>query len=282
MKKIKLLIVSLMLLLGSNVFAQDGTSPYVGSTHNYKITRGMAESTLAWGIPNGNVGGTDITPVANTHYKIITGGGNSESIDIQWLVQGTFTIELSETRTAASGYAGCPTVRQLVVTVGANAFDVYAELKEAEDDEACATINPSVVVDVNGDGDNDNDVFGTTKREFVVTAVNGTGNWDFTYTLTHKNAGVNESIGNLSVKIGATDISTTGETINVTDGTSKTITVTYTTNFKRQDKDFDLVFTITDAKDSLNTPDGDGTAGKSNAATYTVRAVPATTGITTD
>lgn len=280
MKKLRSLLMLMFVLVGIGVQAQDGTTPYVGSTHNYKITRGMAQSVLAWDVPTGTVGGGGVTPVLGTHYSIISGGGNSESIDIQWLLEGTYVVRFSETRTAASGYVGCPTTRELTVVVGSNSFDVYADLITAG--EACATIDPSVVVDVADDGSNTNDVFGETERKFLVTAVDATGDWNFTYTLTHKNGGVDEAIGDLAVKIGATDISTTGQTVNVTGTSTQTITVTYTTNSNRQDNDFDLVLTITDARDSLNTPDGNGTGGKTNDATYIVRALPATTGIITD
>jgi hypothetical protein len=270
----------IIMLAAVGVQAQDGTTPYVGSTHNYKITRGMTQSVLAWGVPTGTVGGIGVTPALGTHYNIIAGGGDSNSIDIQWVLSGTYVIQFSETRTVASGYAGCPTTRELTVVVGSNSFDVYADLITT--DEACATIDPNVVVDVANDGSNTNDVFGETEREFLVTAVDATGDWNFTYTLTHKNGGVDEAIGDFAVKIGATDISTTGQTVNVTGTSTQTITVTYTTNSNRQDKDFDLVLTITDASDSLSTPDSNSTGGKTNDATYIVRALPATTGITTD
>lgn len=277
MTKLRLLLTMIIVLAAVGVQAQDGTNPYVGSTHTYEITKGMTESTLAWSIPNATIGGTPTTPILNTHYKIISGGGDAVSIEIQWLIEGIYTVELSETRTLASGFAGCPTVRQKVVTVGSNNFDVYAELKVPTDADACATIDPSVVIDGGTLGDNSDDVFGLTTREFVITAAGATGNWDYTYTLTNEG----ESVGNLKVNGVDYDASfASGKTITNIGVPTQNIKVTYTTNDDRQDQDFDLVLTIISAKDALNTPDGDGSGA--DVATYKVRAVPATTGITTD
>lgn len=237
----------------------------------------MVASTLAWSVDGTR--GVDFDFVTGAGAVIPTGTDVTDaSVNILWKVpKDSYILTVTETRTGANA---CPTSREISVKVIDNAFDVYADIVTTKD--ACAKVDPSVVVDVDADGSNSNDVFGLTTRDFLVTAVNATGAWDFTYTLTHKNGSdASEDIGNLSVKDGSTNISFTGQTINVGAGvTTKTITVSYTTNMSRQDKDFDLVLEITAAKDALNTPDGNATG--SNIATYNVRAVPATTGILTD
>lgn len=265
MKKLQLLLMMMFVFVALGVQAQDGTKPYKGSTHTYKIDKGMTKSTLAWSVSSGAADG----------YTIYD--ADKATASVKWLSTGTYILQVTETRNAASGYVGCPVTRQIEVVVGENNFDVYADL--VTDEEACATVNPSIVVDVDGDGSNSNDVFGTTTREFLITAENATGDWDFTYTLT--STGV--STDDLTVKNGTTDISATGGTISVAAGTTtQTITVSYTTNNNQQDIDFDLALTITGATDSLGTSDGDATAGKTDDATYTVYAMPATTGIIAD
>jgi hypothetical protein len=276
----KLMVVLVGLFVSAQVMAQSGTNPYEGSTHTYTIVKGMINSDLAWTVTNGNAGDFDFIDGSGS---VTTAPQTGTSINIRWNVANTapYILQVIETRNAASGFAGCPVTRQIPVTVITNAFDVYADV--ITDIKACATVNPSVVVDFASDGSNSNDTFGLTKREFLVTAVGATGDWDFTYTLTHQNGVGVESIGDLAVKIGATDISATGETITVTGGaTTQTITITYATNDDRQDKDFDFVLIITGATDSLGTSDGDITVGKTDDATYNVYAMPATSGIVTD
>ncbi|BAX80691.1 hypothetical protein [Labilibaculum antarcticum] len=281
----KLIIVLVGLFVSVQAMAQSGTNPYEGSTHTYTIDKGMTNSDLAWSVTNGAAGDFDFIDGSGS---VTTAPQTGTSVNIRWNVAKAtaYNLQVTETRNAASGFTGCPVTRQIPVTVIANAFDVYADVITAT--EACASVtNPVVDNDTAGDGtdlgNNSDDVFGLTSREFLVTAVGATGDWDFTYTLTHKSAGVDESIGDLAVKIGTTDISATGQTVSVGSGiTTNTITVSYTTNADRQDGDFDFVLTITGATDSLGTSDGDVTVGKTNGATYTVYAVPATTGITTD
>jgi hypothetical protein len=267
----KIFMIFAGVLIFASAQAQNtGTNPFVNSTHTYNVTKGnIGTTTLAWSVPDGTSG---------THFNFV-GATNGTSVDVQWLATGTYTLQVTETRTDVGGaLAGCPTVRTISVTVVANAFDIVAAL--VTDADACATVaNP--VVDVSADGDNSDDTFGTTTRQYTVSMSGGDSGkaWSFDYAI-NDIAAANNVTGVLVN--GAAALS---GTINVTDGsTSQTITVVYNTNKNTsgtngQDPDFDIVLTLTNAKDALGTPDSDGS---NNSATYSIKAVPATTGITTD
>jgi len=279
----KLLIVIVGVFVSVQVFAQNsGTNPFVGSTHDYHVDKSTLTSDLTWTV----TGGTQ-----DVDYEFVGDVNTGEDIKIKWLTASAtpYTLQVSEVRkftaTEIAGGApasGCPTIRQISVTVEANTFDVYADLVTAAHD--CAFVNSPVVDnDTAGDGsnlgDNSDDDFGTTTREYLITAVDAIGDWSYTYTLTHGG----ENVGDLKVNGVVYDASfASGKTITGINTPTQTITVTYKTNLNRQDQDFDLVFTVTGATDSLGTSDGDATAGKTDDATYKVYAVPATTGITTD
>ena len=259
----KFLILFLVMFVSGVTMAQNtGTTPFEGSTHSYHVDKSTLTTSLTWSVVGGSA----------SDYEFI-GGNTGEDVQVKWKTASAtpYTLVVEEKRTDIT--QACATTRQIEVTVGTNSFDVYADVVTTAD--ACATVsNP--VVDVNNDGENSNDVFGTTTREFLVTAADATGNWNFTYTLTHGG----EAVGDLQVDGVDYDASyATGKTISGIGTATRTITVTYTTNKDRQDQDFDLVLTVTGATDSLGTTDGDG-SGNTNDATYNVRAMPATTGIT--
>ena len=249
-----------------------GTTPYAGSTHTYTITKGsIATTTLAWSVTSGT---------NNTEYSYKTAlDGNS--VDIEWLVAGTYILQVVESRSDV-GFA-CPTTRQISVTVSANAFDVYAELVSAT--EECATVvNP--VDDVNGNGLNTDDVFGTTTRSYKVKMQGGdiTKTWSFDYALTDIATSFN--LGDVTA-VTITGGTATGNNIVVAAGVSEvSFSISYSTNKNSvgtngQDTDFNMELAVSNAKDALGTPDSDVTDG-SNKASYSVKAIPATTGITTD
>jgi len=267
----KFLMILVGVLMFTNTQAQNsGTSPYTGSTHTYTITKSsIAGTTLAWTIPDGT-SGTDFNFVGTT---------DQTSVQVQWLATGTFTLQVAETRTdLAPALAGCPTTRTISVTVTNNTFDVLAAL--VTDADACATVsNP--VTDVSADGNNSDDVFGTTTRNFTVSMSGGdvAKTWSFDFS-------VNDiTTANKVTGVLVNGVAALSGTINVSANTaSQTITVVYNTNKNTgsvdgQDPDFAINLTISNAKDELGTPDSN--AGN-NVATYNVKAVPATTGIITD
>ncbi|MDE5423134.1 hypothetical protein L3073_13020 [Ancylomarina sp. DW003] len=289
MKKLRSLLMLMFVLVGIGVQAQNtGTSPYVGSTHVYTITKGMTNSDLVWTVldHNGDVLGTPAD-----HFSLSANG--SESISITWPKANDVTIpnyivQVTETRNAASGHVGCPTVRRMSVTVVDNAFDVLAELVLDPDGTGgndyeqvdCATVlNP--VDDEGTANDLSDDNFGTTTRVFNVKA-NGLPNdvtWNFEYNITHA---AEATLGNYTVTVDATkvvDASANPIVVNAGE-TDVRITVTYQTNESKQDADFDLLLSVLNISDENGTPEKTGTTN--NSISYTINGVPATTGITTD
>ncbi|NOU60993.1 hypothetical protein [Marinifilum caeruleilacunae] len=268
----KVLMVIVGVLVFANTQAQNtGTTPFAGSTHTYTITKSsLANTSLAWTITSGTAG---------VDYNFV-GPTDQESVQVEWLTANTYTLQVIESRTDIG--MACPTTRQISVAVSANNFDVYAELVSTA--EACATV-VDPVVDADVLGDNTTDVFGTTTREFKVKMQGGdnTKSWSFDYALTDLSA---FNLGGITA-VNITGGTATGNNIVVAAGTSEvTISISYNTNKNTvgtngQDSDFDIELAVTNAEDQLGTPDS-VTTDASNKTKYTVRAVPATTGITTD
>ncbi|WP_321279393.1 hypothetical protein [Marinifilum fragile] len=273
MKTIKILIALCFLFIGGQLFAQNtGLLPYENSTHTYSVTKGtIGTSTLAWTIDVGSDG---------TEWHVVSGAG-TEDITIQWLKAGDYKLRLTETRTDYAG--GCPTVREVSIKVVANAFDVFAELNTPADATACATINPSIVVDAGTLGDNSDDVFGTTTRVFKVRSegLPADVKWEFNYAISHV---LDAGIGDYVVTVDPANVEdATANPLVVNAGeTEVLITVSYTTNDNRQDKDFNLELVLSAVKDATGTPEKDSAAPTNNTIVYSIKAVPATTGITTD
>lgn len=267
----KLLMVFVGVLMFTNTQAQNtGTAPYVGSTHTYTITKSsISGTTLAWSVTTG-AEGTDYSFVGDT---------DAESVSVEWLVAGTYILQVVETRTDVT--PACPTTRQISVTVTANTFDLATAL--VTDATACATVsNP--VVDVSADGENSDDVFGTTTRDFTVSMTGGDADktWSFDYALT--DIATDYALTDVTA-VSITGGTASGNNVAVAAGVSEvTFSISYSTNKNTsgtngQDPDVSLALTISNGQDELGTPDSDTT---NDVATYTINAVPATTGITTD
>lgn len=265
---LKLLMVFVGVLLITNTQAQNtGTAPYVGSTHPYTITKSsISGTTLAWSVTSGTPG---------TEYNFV-GATNGVTANVEWLVAGTYILQVIETRTDVT--PACPTTRQISVTVTANTFDVIAAL--VTDVTECATVsNP--VVDISADGDNTDDVFGTTTRQYTVSMTGGdlAKAWSFDYAI--NDIATSDNVTGVLVN----GVAALSGTVNVPANTaSQTITVVYNTNkntagVNGQDPDISIALTISNGKDALGTPDSNPA---NDVATYTVNAVPATTGIITD
>jgi len=273
MKTIKLLLSIFVVMFAFNANAQNtGIAPYVNSTHDYTVTKGttIGTTTLAWSIVAGNDKGYSIQSEATT-----------KTVKIKWLVEGEYTLQLSETRDGANA---CPTVRQMIVTVIANNFDVIAELNTPADINGCATIDPNVVIDIDADGSNSNDVFGKTTRVFKITSegLPSDVTWSFNYAITHAK---DADLGDYVVLVDSKNVVDVDASPIVVKASKKEvlITVTYITNKNRQDLDFDLELVISNVLDENSTPEKDALETLNNNKTsYTINAVPATTGITTD
>lgn len=123
-------VTAILALLSTNAFAQSGTpvslgdgdDPYLGTTHNYKVTKDGGVSI--WAVTGA---------AAVTDYSLGTNGNNN--IDITWNVAGDYIIEYTET------LDGCATKRTLGVTVHSNSF--YLDL--ADDSNACNSEEDNVL-----------------------------------------------------------------------------------------------------------------------------------------
>lgn len=285
MKRLRLLLTMIIVLAAVGVQAQNtGTSPYVNSTHTYSITKGMTTgSSLNWTVPSGmDSGGVAFADIAS-QYSITSGGGNSVNVEIKWLTAGTYILHATETATSGA----CPTIREIEVVVVDNDFDVIASLvldpdaiggNDYEKVDCATVLNP---VDDNGTASNlSDDNFGTTTRVFNVNAegLAPTVKWNFTYSIVHA---AESDLGLYDVVVESLKVEDeTANPLVVNAGvTDVRITVTYQTNKIDQDASFDLVLNVSAVTDENGTPEkGAG----NNTDTYTINAVPATTGIVTD
>ncbi|WP_421920565.1 hypothetical protein [Marinifilum sp.] len=274
MKKLKLIMASLFLLIGSNVMAQNGTNPFVGSTHTYEVTRGVAGSTLLWSVLNADESAADVAD-----FSIAANGG--ETVDITWntLNGGTnanYIVQLSETAPAASG--GCITLRQFVVTVIGNAFDIVIADLPAD----CSDASGSVIVN------SGNNNLGTTSKTFTIdmstqadmTSASYIPDWEFDYEVTSTN-------GDL---VSVTFDTNTNDPSQALSGKSATGKVTVNNNdysvqlkveFNNTWASGDLLtVTLSNGIElTYNTPENLDT---NNTGSVTINAMPATTNITTD
>lgn len=280
MKKLRLLLTMIIVLAAVGVQAQvvnTGVKPFAGSTHEYEVKKSTLTTDLVWTVEKGGVAALD------EEFDFV-GAFDAEIVNVKWLEEGTYILKLTETRTDLAAVTGCPTVREMQVIVSANNFEVFAEI--VGDDTACATV-VDPVVDADVLGDNSTDVFGTTTRVYKVKVANNdeSKKWKFNYALT--DIATDEKITGVNVKVTGNE-SISGNTVTMAAGANQiaTITLTYNTNkntagARGQDSDFSLILTIDKGYDELGTPDSDETAA-SNIKTYFVKAVPATTGITTN
>jgi hypothetical protein len=277
MKKIGILLASLFLLIGSHVKAQNGTSPFVGSKHTYEVTRGVAGSTLLWSVLD-----ADESPADAADFAIATNGG--ETVDITWnkangVGNANYIVQLSEQAPAGGG--GCITLRQFVVTVIDNNFDIaIADLASS-----CSDASGSVIVNAT------NDNLGTTSKTFTIdmstqadmTSATYIPDWKFDYTVTSVSGDlVSVTFDNNTAISGAnlTGKNATGTVTVNNDDYSVNVTVVFNNTWNSGE-------TVTVAFNngvelSYNTPEKDKDAPVNNTGSVTIDAMPATTNITTD
>ena len=127
-KKLTYLIVAIAFIAISSVAkAQDGTSPYAGSTHSYSVTpdANSANKSYLWEVSGGGT---------------ISGVDDETSVLIDWgTTPGIYTITFTETDESTS----CATVRELQVEVIANTFyvDMAADAAECHDSTGLVLAN---------------------------------------------------------------------------------------------------------------------------------------------
>ena len=252
-----LMTAAALLLMSAGAMAQDGETPFVGSTHNYTVEPESTSNALTWSV------------VEASGYTI-----NSQTIDgdnsianITWTEAGIYKLQFTELNETTD----CATIKELEVTVLANTFDVTAVTPAATCNAADGEINYSGT-----------DV--TTEVSFVVDMETGdTGfnpNWEFTFTLSSTTGA---TIVANSVSAGTGTLSESSGTYSLTGLTSASgagsVTITMNVTGELYSAE-DMVLTITAAKElTYNTPDVDSDDW---TAPQTINPIPNTSGITTD
>ncbi|GAB7086442.1 hypothetical protein [Marinifilum fragile] len=122
---------AILALLTVNALAQSGTpgtlgdgdDPYLGTTHNYKVTDDGG--TIVWAVFESD-GTTDASS------KVSLGTNGNDNMDITWSTAGDYVIQYTETLN------GCSTRRTMPVTVHTNSFylDLAADGEECNSEES--------------------------------------------------------------------------------------------------------------------------------------------------
>ena len=259
MKKIftYLFAIAALMIISAAAMAQGGASPFVGSTHGYKIIPGNAANDFQWEI----IGG-----IAGDDYVVNSATLTGDSINITWLTAdgNPYTLRFTETDKTT---LQCATIKELTINVQASTFEVSTSEQADQCNSAVDTANP---------GSNTTNVTFVVQMKTGLTTFNP--DWEITFSLS---AGGAVSLGTVTATNG--DLSGTGPYIltNISangDGTGSTsITVPVNGNAFTS---LSPVFTITGAKElQYNTPDSD--SGNWGAAA-TINPIPNTSNITTD
>lgn len=254
MKRILMVLTAIaaLMLTSAVSMAQGGLTPLVGSTHNYTITPESTSNTLTWSVVE--AAGYTI----NTQSVVTT----TSVANITWTAAGTYHLQFAETNGTS-----CITLKEAIVTVSANTFDVSVTAAAAFCNAADGQINYA-------------STDATTSISFTVNMTTGTTfspNWEIKFTLapgTATLANITESDGTLTESSGVYTLTA----IPSTSGT-KTITITMdvTGNIYTVQN---VLLTLTSARElTYNTPDVDNTDW---TATQTINDIPNTSSITTD
>jgi hypothetical protein len=270
MRAKKILILACLLIIGGQAFSQNGTNPYVNSTHTYSVTD--AGGSLVWSVlmANGDAASVD------TDYTMT--GGTTASANITWLKvndadapisNANYIVQLEETAAVASG--GCSTMRQFVVTVIGNTFDItIADLAAT-----CSDASGNIIVDET------NSNLGTTSKTFTIDMIGAAFNpdWKFDYEVTSTNGDLqtvtfDENTAVPSPVVGA-NTATGIVTVNNNDA-SVQLTVVFNNTWANGD-----VITVKLSNGielTYNTP----ASNKTDEGAIIINAMPATTKILTD
>ena len=127
-------VTAVFALLSTNAFAQSGTpgslgdgdDPYLGTTHNYEVTKDGG--IVVWAVLNAE-------DSSDASGDVTLGINGNDNIDITWSTAGDYILEYTETLN------GCSTKRTLGVTVHSNSF--YLNL--AGDSNVCNSEESNVL-----------------------------------------------------------------------------------------------------------------------------------------
>jgi len=217
---IKITFVLAISLIAFGTYAQDATHA-VGSTHKFKVNVDGSDvhladhvgNTYTWAVYKSD-GST--AAVSGTDYSFTgsSAGVDVNNVDIQWLTEGTFFVEVSE----ANGAGACTTLRRLEIAVSAGAVDLLVKAT----DNAGIQISGGALTNCNdGSGaviDNISNDFGKSTRYCTVSmSTDGqawtSGAWGFDFSTL---AGATVTTITAGVTIGATTITVPIATPSVT------------------------------------------------------------------
>ncbi|WP_346855875.1 hypothetical protein [uncultured Draconibacterium sp.] len=265
MKKILtyLIAIAALLVVSVNAKAQDGSSPYLNSTHVYRVTmEDGTNNSASWVIAN-DTGTPLATQPTFTESVVVDTAFLEITWDDSWASSATdYKIQFTEDD------ATCSTVKEITITIGTNEFDVST----SDPDATCNAADGAINV-VGPDT--------TTSITFTVdmtTSSSFSPDWKFTFTLA-SNSGATFA----NVKVGGSAVTAVAGTYTSPDQNSTAgegtvdITLDVTGGITSTE---DMVLSITSATElSYNSPDKDSNDW---GATQTINALPATSSITTD
>ncbi|RUT78480.1 hypothetical protein [Ancylomarina longa] len=218
---IKITLVLAISLIAFGTYAQDATHA-VGSVHHFKVnvdtdgTTHLADhvgNTYTWAVYKSD-GTTAAASGTDYSFTGSSTGVDVNNVDIQWLTEGTFFVEVSE----ANGAGACTTLRRMEIAVSAGAID----LAVIASDNAGTQILGAALTDCNDSSgaiiDNATSNFGNSTRYFTVSmSTDGqawtSGAWGFDFSTL---AGATVTTATAGVTIGATTITVPTATSSVT------------------------------------------------------------------
>ncbi|RZT93146.1 hypothetical protein EV201_2298 [Ancylomarina subtilis] len=284
MKKIRNLCIAIIALVGlsSAAVAQNGETPYLGSTHSYTVDD-HAGSTYAWSVT------TDFQGTADASGVVTFSATTGNSINITWdspAIGTTYFVHVVETNGE-----GCSNhkvlavnpvngfVLQLASVNDSDAVLTGADLQQCAPDASVTAYDP-------GTG-NFTYAYGTNTFFYKITA-SGIGNngWSPQFTLgtTDGAATYVATWGTTSAGTGNTVANLDGTTVNDIDVAGGNVSIwikVVVTNAEGVTANPIVVTLLDGANTSEDEYGNDVTSVTGSAATQTVKARPNTSGITT-
>jgi len=288
MKTIKSLIAIFFLLIGSQAFAQTGTTPYVGSTHIYYVNSsdgntlnaGHPDNTYYWYLTDNTealVTDTDVFTVGQAWGTDVAPVNNLFKVDITWgsAASGTYYLYVKE-----YSNHGCISKRRIEILVKPNAFDIQIAAVAAD---GCNTASGTLFTGVTPVAAQ----LGSTPRDFNITMTGTPNSWKFkpvvtadntaaitTTTYNYDNAGVETPLtvidDYITVPAGVNAVVATSSVTNVWNDNNTIITFNI-------DAGEDVLYGTLEKDESKATPDQ-----YAGTATSIVWPVPTTTEIQTN
>ncbi|WP_096429533.1 hypothetical protein [Labilibaculum antarcticum] len=261
MKATKIFILACLLMIGGQAFSQNGTNPFVNSTHTYTVTPGDAGNTLVWSVLIAD----GLTAADAGDFDIVTNG--NATVDIKWNKANDATIVNYVVQLSEESANGCFTLRQFPVTVQANTFYLAA----SEDGNECHDEDGNIIA------------LGAslaTTVDFTVTIDNATfllnlTTWEFDLAF-----GLVGTYSINEVKVGGNIVTAPYNSISIDGGVENvTVSVKVTGNVQTAET---VTMTVSNGKAIKGTTVNLDNDSGDRVQALTINALPGTTEITTD